>query len=70
MANGGTEAGQENGYFGRLVEGPLKAGTKIRLKGIVDAPGDPSARLFALEARAVGMTPPLISPTWNKKLRA
>jgi predicted nucleic acid-binding Zn-ribbon protein len=51
--NGDTGSGRVSGVIGRIVPGPLKAGTKIRLKGVTEAPHDPSARLFALSASAV-----------------
>jgi len=52
-SNGDTGSGRETGSVARLVEGPLKAGQKIYLKGIVEAPGDLTARLFSLSTQAV-----------------
>ncbi len=48
--HGDTGSGTQHGSFARLIQGPMKAGTKIRLKCIIEAPGDPSARLIALGA--------------------
>ncbi len=41
------------GWAGRVIDGPLKAGTKVRLKARLDAPDNPSARLLSLAIRAV-----------------
>ncbi len=44
---------QTTGGLSRLVQKPLKSGTKIRLKATLYAPGDPGARIFALSATPV-----------------
>ena len=52
-AKSNTGSGLQTAGFGKMIKGPMKAGTKLRLKGVEEAPGDPTARLFALSAGAV-----------------
>jgi uncharacterized coiled-coil protein SlyX len=41
------------GWAGRVISGPLNAGTKVLLKARLDAPENPGARLLSLSVRAI-----------------
>ncbi len=51
--SGDSGSGLQTAGFGKMIKGPLKAGTKVRLKGVMEAPGNPSARIVTLWVGAV-----------------
>ncbi len=53
ILSGDSGSGLQIAGFGKMIKGPLKAGTKLRLKGVMDAPGNPSARIVILSIGAM-----------------